>query len=409
MNFKLANRLAATGLTQVQIAEKLGISERTLRYCLSGSTTWPQARLRKALRDLTTASDGELGFAPPLRGATKGDGEVLQRRDLLRLTSGALAGTAVAALVPTKPAGRHIGQSDVDGVTAAATSMAHTDRALGGGALRADAVRGYYERTEAALMGGLYRNRETREAGAVALARLASVAGWAMADAGHHALAQQILISGLTAARRAGRDGPTHQAHLLGDLSRQALYLGRYETAVGLMVQAQRLNLPPAVASMVSARKARALGGVGNIDAAWIARTTAPAVDLYDPTVYGLPESYCLAELHSDIGHASYSLAVHHGQASTGESLRRSIQLYQPNQGRSAALARVRLVQTLIASHEEREAATWAASILPTLGHLQSGAVARAALDTWPLLRRHAGRPGVAEISDMLRDAPLSA
>ncbi|MFE5868796.1 hypothetical protein ACFQ6V_09100 [Streptomyces roseifaciens] len=144
---------------------------------------------------------------------------------------------------PIRP-GR-IGMNDVRNIEAATDAFRALDSAHGGGLSRRAVVGQLHDVTLLATNG-----RTSDEVGCalfVAIADLASVAGWMNHDDGRHAEAQHYFLLGLQAAKQAGPDGAGIAGHLLNCLSRQANHLGRAEDALELVQAAQygTRKLPP--------------------------------------------------------------------------------------------------------------------------------------------------------------------
>lgn len=90
------------GMTQTELADALSaaiedirggathVSERTVRYLLTGRTRWPQVRTRRALETVFHCSIEELGFVPPSAGHNRQE-EPVERRAFFSAAAGVAA------------------------------------------------------------------------------------------------------------------------------------------------------------------------------------------------------------------------------------------------------------------------------------------------------------------------------
>ncbi|WP_369267155.1 transcriptional regulator [Streptomyces harbinensis] len=168
-------------------------------------------------------------------------------------------------LPPATRAGR-IGMSDVRAIQRTTDAFRALDNAHGGGLSRRAVVGQLHHVTSL-----LHHGRTTDEVGRhlfVAVADLASVAGWMTHDVGRHAEAQHYLLLGLQAAKSAGPAGAGIAGHLLNCLSRQANHLERHEDALDLVQAAQygTRKLPPGrLRALLSTLEARCLATLGQL------------------------------------------------------------------------------------------------------------------------------------------------
>ncbi|WP_405191703.1 transcriptional regulator [Streptomyces anulatus] len=137
---------------------------------------------------------------------------------------------------PDRPA-IHLGLSDVARIEATTDAFRELDNAHGGGLSRL-AVVGQLQHVTHLARTSTYTG-ETGRALFVAVAELASVAGWMTHDAGAHSAGQHYLLLGLQAAKQAGPDGAGIGGHLMNCLARQANHLGHPEDALDLVQAAQ--------------------------------------------------------------------------------------------------------------------------------------------------------------------------
>ncbi|MEU6756004.1 transcriptional regulator [Streptomyces sp. NPDC046685] len=167
---------------------------------------------------------------------------------------------------PDRPGG-HIGLSDVARIEATTDAFRALDNAHGGGLSRL-AVVGQLQHITHLARTRTY-TEETGRALFVAIAELASVAGWMTHDAGAHADAQRYLLLGLQAAKQAGRDGAGIGGHLMNCLARQANHLGHAEDALDLVQAAQygTRKLPAGrLRALLCSLEARSHAVLGHID-----------------------------------------------------------------------------------------------------------------------------------------------
>ncbi|WP_330334791.1 transcriptional regulator [Streptomyces sp. NBC_00536] len=167
---------------------------------------------------------------------------------------------------PERP-GPRLGRSDVARIEATTEAFRELDNAHGGGLSRL-AVVGQLQHVTHLTRTGTY-TEETGRALFVAVAELASVAGWMTHDAGAHADAQNYLLLGLQAAKQAGRDGAGIGGHLMNCLARQANHLGRTDDALDLVQAAQygtRKLRSGRLRALLCSLEARSHAALGHID-----------------------------------------------------------------------------------------------------------------------------------------------
>ncbi|MGX2996968.1 Tat pathway signal protein [Streptomyces sp. JNUCC 64] len=147
-NVLLAARLREDGRTQQQIAEALNrrvashtgrygkLLDRHIRNWVTGKTTWPQARYRRALEEEFGCTVAELGFypSPPRKAApSQASVEDTVKRRQFTASAGALAATTALPRTTTSSTPR-IGMTDVNRLEEAFTQVITDDDARGGGA-----------------------------------------------------------------------------------------------------------------------------------------------------------------------------------------------------------------------------------------------------------------------------------
>ncbi|MGI5526784.1 transcriptional regulator [Streptomyces syringium] len=138
-----------------------------------------------------------------------------------------------------------IGMNDVKAIEAATDAFRTLDSTHGGGLSRRAVVGQLHDVTLLATNGRT--SDDVGRALFIAIADLASVAGWMTHDVGRHAESQHYFLLGLQAAKQAGPAGAGIAGHLLNCLSRQANHLGRAEDALELVQAAQygTRKIPP--------------------------------------------------------------------------------------------------------------------------------------------------------------------
>ncbi|MEJ8640163.1 XRE family transcriptional regulator [Streptomyces sp. MS2.AVA.5] len=130
-NFRLKDAMVQAGYRQAELVEALNqsliaaghrgtVSDRTVRYWLTGKSAWPQQRQRDALEAVFGCPAFELGFVPP-------EGSLLRRTFLASTT---MAGASLSQST-TRSTGR-IGTGDVAGLRASLESLTGLDDKRGG-------------------------------------------------------------------------------------------------------------------------------------------------------------------------------------------------------------------------------------------------------------------------------------
>lgn len=123
---------------------------------------------------------------------------------------------------PAAGAGRRVGESTVEDLSARVHSLRLADDVLGG----EDLIVPAYRELDAAVR--VYReSTHTEETGRkllTVIGEFAQIAGWVASDAGHHELAAKTYALGMSAAREAGDN--VLESHLVGSLAYQMTNVG---------------------------------------------------------------------------------------------------------------------------------------------------------------------------------------
>jgi transcriptional regulator with XRE-family HTH domain len=140
VNTLLADRMEDAGMTQQELADALNrridgftgrpgsLTDRHIRNWLKGTTTWPQAKQRRALEEEFGCSAQELGFAVKDKPAPPED--PMRRRTLTGTAAGLAAGAALPRKTPT--AVPRVGMSDADRLEAEFARLVAADNRFGG-------------------------------------------------------------------------------------------------------------------------------------------------------------------------------------------------------------------------------------------------------------------------------------
>lgn len=224
-----------------------------------GGDTWSALGVVAALLETTRSDavtdDRTLSRAHPLSGVA-----------LVNAVQPWLHLNGLEPLPAAGPGGR-LGMPDVARIEATTGAFRELDNAHGGGLSRL-AVVGQLQHVTQLIRTRTY-TEETGRALFVAVAELASVAGWMTHDAGAHAHAQHYLLLGLQAAKQAGPDGAGIGGHLMNCLARQANHLGHAEDALDLVQAAQygtRKLRPGRLKALLCSLEARSHAVLGHID-----------------------------------------------------------------------------------------------------------------------------------------------
>ncbi|CAO5240043.1 helix-turn-helix domain-containing protein [Frankia sp. AgKG'84/4] len=225
-----------TGLSQLQLANLLGLSQSRVSAVERGERRLTHVRLAARLADRLRIPPHLLGFPGESPGSVVAQEEVswLERRDFLTLVTAATLGSSLhpelsrlGSLLPgeVEPAPRpRIGAADVDAIEAITDGFRRSDFAHGGGLYRAAAVTQLHQvrRLEDSSCTPKIRARLL-----IALAELASMAGWMAYDVDDHDAARRLWTYALDTARRADDHprAPDLAVDVLLDMAHQALHL----------------------------------------------------------------------------------------------------------------------------------------------------------------------------------------
>ncbi|MFE2528774.1 transcriptional regulator [Streptomyces sp. NPDC059382] len=277
---------------------------------------------------------------------------------------------------PEQP-GPRLGRSDVARIEATTDAFRELDNTHGGGLSRL-AVVGQLQHVTHLTRTGTYTEETGREL-FVAVAELASVAGWMTHDAGAHADAQTYLLLGLQAARQAGRDGAGIGGHLMNCLARQANHLGRPDDALDLVQAAQygtrklhsgRLR---ALLCSLEARSHAALGHIEEMTRATGAAEQALADE--DTTMTpGWAAWFDLAEFRVTAGVCEFEAAEHApGRIGNAINLIAQGTTDRPSDRvRSRAFDQIALARAYVRADEPEAASTATAAALNLMGTITS-------------------------------------
>lgn len=199
----------------------IGMTGRPAAGATSG---WSGAAVCAAIIDTTRSDAVTDGFTPTNARLLAGPELLTAVQPWLHLPDSELPN-------PARP-GR-LGMSDVRRIRDTTDAFRRLDNTHGGGLSRRAVVGQLHDVTALAQ-----QSRASDAVGRelfVAVADLASVAGWMTHDTGRHAEAQHYLLLGLQAAKAAGLAGAGIAGHLLNCLARQANHLGRTTDALELV------------------------------------------------------------------------------------------------------------------------------------------------------------------------------
>ncbi|HEV7899249.1 MAG TPA: helix-turn-helix transcriptional regulator, partial [Planosporangium sp.] len=126
--------------------------------------------------------------------------------------------------------GRRVGSADVAVLWDSCHSFQEIDRRLGGAVARTSLVH-FLDHVITPLLEGSYDDATGRDLLAVA-GRLTDIAAYSAYDAHEQGMAQRYYIQALRMARAANSE--SLGAHILGDMTRQAYYIGDFNEAVAL-------------------------------------------------------------------------------------------------------------------------------------------------------------------------------
>ncbi|AWK08911.1 hypothetical protein DDQ41_08220 [Streptomyces spongiicola] len=252
-NLRLRAAMDETGYTQAELVEQLNlsltaaghrgtVSDRTVRYWLTGKSRWPQQRQRDALEAVFGCPAVELGFVPP-------EGPLLRRTFLASTTA---AGAALT--IQPSNAGR-VGTSDVAALRAGLESLTGLDDKRGGhAALERSALAGAAECLSKQDKAGSQRVRQRLLALA---ADFTATAAWSTIDARQLDRADSRLKEALYLARMA--DDSATELRVWNSLAMLAHQRKEHGQAVDAGYAAQATGITrrdPLFASLAHARTA---------------------------------------------------------------------------------------------------------------------------------------------------------
>lgn len=331
----------------------------------------PQAVVASLLH--TTRSDAMSDDATPVPA------RLLAGPELLRAAQGWLHLPDPDVLTPRRP-GR-IGTADVLAIQQTTDAFRQLDNAHGGALCRRAVVGQLHHVTELAGHGS---STDTVARGLfVAVADLASVAGWMTHDIGRHAESQRYFLLGLQAAKQAGPAGLAIAAHILNCLARQANHLNRPADALDLVQAAQygTRKLPPGrLHALLATLEARCHAVLGQLPATARALGTADhhlAVDAPDaPPSWA--EWFDTAEHHVTVGVCEL-LAAHHDPTRAQhaiEMVQRGTAARPQERTRSRAFDQILLARAHLAADQPDAADTATTDALALFGQATSTRVA---------------------------------
>ena len=371
-NTVLRERIARLGLTQAELADQMNlaikdltgrygtVSERTIHNLLSGTTRWPQAKQRAALRAVFGCPAEELGFAPPSghRPPPPTENDVLRRTFLTATT-----GTAIAA-VPTVAVPRRVGSADIQRLEVRFAEIIASDHRHGGRtSIETEAV----ALADEALVLQQHGTASQRVRGGLfaCAASFTSSAMWAAIDGRRFEAAQQHLDRASSLAAMSG--DPTIAFRIWSHAGTLYRHLGRPADALAANDVARNLSITrrdPLFASLGHARHAAIHGLTGNtvaveraIGHAQEALSRADA-DAYRPL--WITAFYDQAELDS-LALAAY-LSLHQYEQAEARA-HRTLSVLRPHMQRSRAIATARLAHAQLGQADLEPAVATAMSI----------------------------------------------
>jgi transcriptional regulator with XRE-family HTH domain len=321
-----------TGLSQLQLAGLVGLSQSRVSAVERGERRLTHVRVVARMATALGIPARLLGFDTDSAGSVA-EQEVswLDRRDFLALVTAATLGSnlhpelaRLGALLPgrAEPVTRpRIGAADVNAIEAITDGFRRSDFAHGGGLCRAAAIAQLHQvrRLEDAACSPEVHTRLL-----VAIAELASIAGWMAYDVEDHDAARRLWTYALDTARRA-EDHPRSAdlcVDVLLDMAHQSLHLGRPREALhfvqlGSATAANRRHPVSAITQgYISAVLGWCRASLGEAEPTH--RAISQSQDLYataDPST-SPPWAWFVtdAEIAAQQGHALYLLSLSHPQ-----------------------------------------------------------------------------------------------
>lgn len=404
-------------MTQEEFAEAVGVDSRTVRAWEAGKVAYPHDSQLARLRELTGLSPEDLGFRRPSdrrgpRGRTghgRG-GDVLQRRELMTLVASAMVGamaTPVAHVFPRPASAGRVSQDDVLAVRKLLSVTGDTQRTMGGGVLRPEALLLQFSRAVENLH-GRFRSEVVRQELHSAIAHYGNNVGWALIDGGRQGAAQRVFGVSIAAAEGAGDEKNVLRALAITSLARQEIYLGDPRSALDAMAHLEPIepSLPSDVRAIVRALRARALGGLG--DSQGVERTVNDAEDEFFTSTEGSAIRYetpgfGVDQMYSDIGHAFSALVLQHGQPAWVAAERLQLCIESPSgEARTQAIARINLLNVRLAQGDGEEALKVANQYVSQHKVVQSAQIADVVEVGLRMVEQRRGIPGAVEVSEIL-------
>jgi transcriptional regulator with XRE-family HTH domain len=361
--------METAGLTQPELAEAVNarlraqgqratVTDRTVRYWLTGKTRWPQAAIRAALAAEFDCPIEQLGFARAAWARpVPAEDDTVERRAFLAATT--------ATAFPLLAAKRRIGSSDIERLYGRFTEIIASDHRQGG----SEKIE-----TQALAMAGQALSLQDRGTASQRVraemygcaAAFTSSAMWAAVDGRRFNAAQQHFDRASSLATMSG--DPTIQFRIWSHAGSMYRHLGRPGDALAANDVARELPVTrndPLFASLGHARHAAILGLTG--DAAAVGRALGHAQQAYEradsnePRPVWLTAFFDQAELDglattAYLGLHNYSLAEAHAH--------RSLALLRNHLNRSHAITTARLAQAQLGQGDLEPAVDNAASLL---------------------------------------------
>jgi tetratricopeptide (TPR) repeat protein len=364
-NLILKGRMKEMGLTQEGLAESVNaflrtagyegsVSDRTVRYWLTGKTRWPQDAHRAALETVFECIVEELGFVPP-------EGAVRRRRFIAATTGTAVAATTAAA------APRRIGTSDVERLNAKLARVIAADDRHGGSTAQEDRAVALAQETLDVQRSG-HASQRVRGLLYSTAASATCSAMWAAIDGCRPENAQQHLHHAVTLAGLSA--DPAIQFHVWGYAGGVYEQLGRYADALAAVQAARSMSIvrrDPLFASLAHARIAARQAKMGDATAAKRSLGHAQdALDRADATAarpawmafYGQPELELFGVItHSSLGQPAETEAYAH----------RSLAALGPHMMRDRALMYAHLAHAQLAQGALEPAVESAMAVRPDI------------------------------------------
>jgi tetratricopeptide (TPR) repeat protein/transcriptional regulator with XRE-family HTH domain len=375
-NEKLKRRMREAGFTQAALADVVNahlyaaglegtVSERTVRYWLTGKTRCPYPRQREALEAVFDCPITELGFKP--RGGSsrsaRPEDTVHRRRFIFASTGAALVATSAVGVSP--PVARpRVGSSDVEHLLKKFAVLVTNDHRHGGKPTIEAHATALAEEALALQTRGSASQR-VRAALYGCAASFMSSAMWAATDGRRFDAAQRHFHQAAALATMSG--DPAIQFRIWSHAGSLYRHLARPSEALAANHVARRLSIThrdPMFASLGHARHAAIHGLIGDRRAVRQALGHAQdALDRADPDQHRpmwLTAFYDQAELES-LGLAAYLSLGNYEEAEA--HAHRSLAQRRPEMHRSRAITTARLACAQLGQDESETAVATATSI----------------------------------------------